>query len=123
MNFFTTRKVVKQVANTNYLDIDHHWFGKDRYKWLLIIIDLLRKYPNVYADISFTLHDKAIYSELKELLKDESINKKILFGTDYYVVASVADESDLLNLFKKELGDDALFEMIAYENPKRFLGW
>lgn len=123
MNFFTTRKAVKQIANTNYLDIDHPWFGKDRYKWLLIIIDLLRKYTNVYADISFTLHDKAIYSELKELLKDESINKKILFGTDYYVVASVADESDLLNFFKKELGDDALFEMIAYENPKRFLGW
>lgn len=123
MNFFTKRKAVKQVANTDYLDISHPWFGKERHKWLLIIIDLLRKYPNVYADISFTLHDKAIYRELKELLKDETINRKILFGTDYYVVASEIDEADLLNLFKKELNDDVLFDMIAYENPKRFLGW
>lgn len=122
-NFFRNRKPVRQEANTNYLDIDHPWFGKDRYKWLLIIIDLLRKYPNVYADISFTLHDRSIYSELKELLKDETINKKILFGTDYYVVASVADENDLLQLFKKELDDDALFNLIAYENIKRFMGW
>lgn len=117
------RRVVKQMADTNYLQIDHPWFGKDKYKWLLIIIDLLRKYENVYADISFTLHDKSIYTELKELLKDETINKKILFGTDYYVVASVADENDLLNLFKTELNDDKLFDLIAYENPKRFMGW
>jgi hypothetical protein len=39
------------------------------------------------------------------------------------VVASVADESDLLQLFKKELNDDALFNLIAYENTKRFMGW
>ena len=120
---FLRRRAVKQVADINYLDIDHPWFGSDKYKWLLIIIDLLRKYTNVYADISFTLHDKAIYTELKELLKDETINKKILFGTDYYVVASVADENDLLKLFKTALNDDKLFNLIAYENPKRFMGW
>jgi predicted TIM-barrel fold metal-dependent hydrolase len=121
--FRKRKKIVSADATTDYLDINQEWFGKGRNKWFPVIMELIRKYPNVYADISFTLHAPAIYTGLKEILKDDTVKHKILFGTDYYVVSSVKEENDVLDTFRKELNDDSLFELIAYENPKKFLNW
>jgi len=123
LKFWEKSKPVEEEPFTNYLDLDQDWFGEKRNKWFLIIMELLRKYPNVYADISFTLHDARIYEVLKKILLFEHVRNKILFGTDYYVVSSVADENEVLNTLKKELNDAALFDLIVYENPKRFLNW
>jgi predicted TIM-barrel fold metal-dependent hydrolase len=83
---------------------------------------LLRKkeYENVYADISFTLHDPNIYPFLKKMLADDKINSRILFGTDYYVAATVAKETDLIKMINAKL-TSAEMQLIAYENPIRFL--
>jgi len=99
----TTYKGIYQ--NENVLDIRQPWLGEasQRYNWLTIIKELLKEYPNVYADISFTLHEEKIYPLLKQMLQDPLINKKILFGTDYYVNATEAEENVLLETMRKNL--------------------
>ena len=112
----------KSVYKWNPLDINQPWLGKpgERYNWLTIIQALLYKYPNVHADISFTLSDPDIYPELKKMLINKDIRSRILFGTDFYVVASVASESDIIKLVRNKLSD-AEFKLIAYDNPVKFL--
>lgn len=123
LRFWQKRKPVQLQGNVDYLDPLQDWFGEKRNKWFPIIVELMRKYPNVFADISFTLHNKEIYGRLKQMLLDDSVRDKILFGTDYYVVSSVADEPEVLATLESELNNVQLFELIASENPRRFLGW
>lgn len=112
----------KNVYAKEPLDIGQQWLGNgtQRYSWLKIIKELIRKYPNVYADISYTLHEEKIYPILKSMLKDETLKYRILFGTDYYVVASESEESELIRIMHKHLTPDEI-SLISYQNPIRFL--
>lgn len=111
-----------QLQQFDPLDIKQPWLGEkyERHNWLTIIKALIGKYPNIYADISYTLHDKSTYPELKEMLADPSLQNKILFGTDYYVVASVSEEPELISLLHKHFTSPEL-KLMMYDNPKRYL--
>ncbi|MDP2159838.1 MAG: amidohydrolase family protein [Flavobacterium sp.] len=85
-----------------------------------VIYDLMVAYDNVYADISFILHDQDLFPLLRFLLEDDKVKHKILFGSDYYVVSQKNTEKDLHLNLRGYLGND-LFEMIASDNPRRFL--
>jgi predicted TIM-barrel fold metal-dependent hydrolase len=115
-------KSYQRIYAQDVLDINQRWLGSaaERYNWLTIIKALLQKYPNVYADISFTLHEEKIYPVLKEMLSDDSINKRILFGTDYYVNATEAEENVILEILRRNLFEKEI-KMISYDNPVRFL--
>jgi predicted TIM-barrel fold metal-dependent hydrolase len=104
------------------LDVNQKWLGdiNERLSWFNIIQALMRKYKNVYADISFTLHEPDIFPVLKELIKDPDIGDRILFGTDYYVVASVAEEPALIQTLKKHLDQDEI-RKISYNNVLNYL--
>jgi hypothetical protein len=97
--------------------------GKETYNfsWFTIICDLMRKYPNVYADISYTLNDEKLLPLLKMLLEtDEIIRKKVLFGTDFYMVSkSICERQYAINV-RAALGNE-LFEQIAITNAERYL--
>jgi len=119
------------VDNPSSLDvIKNLWYnepasdssnGKKAYSWFSIVCDLIRKYPNVYADISYMLSEARILPLLKILLEsDEVISKKILFGTDFYVVSKAGAEREMSLYVRGYLGEE-LFRKIAYENPKAFL--
>ena len=114
--------IYKLVYDNDPLDITKPWLGnkKHRYNWLKIIKALIRNYPNVYADISYTLHDEKTYPILKNMLKDETLKYRILYGTDYYVVASEKDEPDIIKLVKSKLSKDEM-NLIAHDNVIRFL--
>lgn len=88
--------------------------------WLSIIYDLMVEYENVYADISFILHDETLFPLLKFILEDPKVKDKVLFGSDYYVVSQKDTEKDLFLNLKGYLGQE-LFELISYTNPKKFL--
>jgi len=88
--------------------------------WLSVIYDLMIAYDNVYADISFILHDQHLFPLLRFLLEDDKVKHKILFGSDYYVVSQKNTEKDLHLNLRGYLGNE-LFEMIASDNPRRFL--
>ncbi len=93
--------------------------------WYKIIRDMLtdnEKYPNVYTDISYTLTiDNAIDYLINKDIKDTAINDRILFGTDFYVVAVEKGESVIKSQFMTKLNSPELFEKIASDNAVRFL--
>ncbi|MDH7911362.1 hypothetical protein [Winogradskyella sp. SYSU M77433] len=88
--------------------------------WLSIIYDLMILYEGVYADISFIIFNQELFPLLKFLLEDEKVSNKILFGTDYYVVAQKNSEKALYQNLRSYIGEDLFFK-IANENPKHFL--
>ena len=88
--------------------------------WFSIIRHLLKKVPNIYTDVSFTLHNKEFFPLLKIMLQDEKIANKVLFGSDYYMVQSVAKERKFSLDLRGYLGE-RLFNKISLENSQNFI--
>ena len=105
---------------------DKHWDKmitnpSDKTNWYYIIKEMLIEYPNLYTDISFTLHNKEYFSSLKVLLQSkEKVAKSVLFGSDYYMIQTLADEKRFCLDLRGYLGED-LFQIIAKENVERYL--
>jgi len=97
--------------------LENIWRGVD---WYTIITSLMLQYDNVYADLSYIIHNKEIFPLLKQTLQNEELQKRILFGTDFYVVRNHLTEKEMLantqaNLSKEE------FDNIARKNPISYL--
>ncbi|MBT3243102.1 MAG: amidohydrolase family protein [Bacteroidetes bacterium] len=88
--------------------------------WLSVIYDLMVRYDNVHADVSFILYKQESFPLLKYLLHDDKVKHKILFGTDYYVVSQKSVDKVLYQNLRSYLGEE-LFMMIAHGNAKTFL--
>ena len=90
--------------------------------WYSIIVSLILQYPNIYADLSYILHNEAILPLLIENLKPEheKLRSRILFGTDFYVVRNHKSEKNLWIDLQSALGEQ-MFDLIARENPKTYL--
>ncbi|WP_300691552.1 amidohydrolase family protein [Chryseobacterium sp.] len=89
--------------------------------WFSIIYSLMLQYPNVYADISYILHDENIFPLLKSLLKKDSrISDRILYGSDFYVVRSQKSDKQMWADTSGRLTDLEL-ELITRDNPRKFL--
>ena len=87
--------------------------------WFYLICELLRNYDNIYADISFTLNNPKFWPLLKVLIKNPDTKKKILFGTDFYLVETESTEREFSIGLRTFLGED-FFWQIANKNPKVF---
>lgn len=93
---------------------------ENNFSWFSICCDLMRKYPNVYADISYTASNPVVFPLLKVILEsDEVIRNKTLFGSDFYVVTKALSERAFAINVRAALGE-SLFRKIAYENPEVF---
>ncbi len=90
--------------------------------WYSIIVSLILQYPNIYADLSYILHNESILPLLIENLQPQhdKLRSRILFGTDFYVVRNHKTEKNLWIDIQSALGVEA-FDLIARENPKRYL--
>jgi len=113
-NLFKDKNIGKA---TSYSNVKKVW---DSASWLSIIYDLMVDYENVYADMSFMLYNEKNFNLLKLLIDDERIGHKILFGTDFYVVAQKGTEKRLYHTIKAALGSER-FEKVAMKNSKTFL--
>ena len=71
----------------------------------------------VYTDISFTLNNRDYFSLLKVLMFNEKLSRKILFGSDYYMVETETDERRFGIDLRAYLGND-YFNMIALDAQK-----
>ncbi|WP_019502254.1 amidohydrolase family protein [Pseudanabaena sp. PCC 6802] len=89
--------------------------------WLYLILQMLKAYDNVYADISYTLNDEKYFSFLKVLLQDPQLRPKILFGSDYYMVQMATSEKKFSLDLRGYLGE-VDYQQIAEINPKAFFG-
>lgn len=109
--------------------LDQIWHQVD---WYSIIYSMMLQFPNVYADISYILHNPDIIPLLKKTLaKDEDrpdempsgmkpLRNRVLFGTDFYVVRNHKSEKNLLADMLAGLTEEE-FDLIARGNPIDFL--
>ena len=108
---------VKEIISSKGANEDKSWFNQIKY--------LMKTYDNVYTDISYTLYDKKVYPFLLELLLDEVIGEKLLFGTDYFMTLREDTEAKLIAGFRKyleaESGSDDLWNKISRDNPRAYL--
>ncbi len=89
--------------------------------WYSIISSMMLQCPNVYADISYILHDDAaILPLLKQTLHNPGLRKKVLYGTDFYVVRNHKSDKNMLADLMGGL-DVQDFDQIARINPGKFL--
>ena len=89
--------------------------------WLFLIQQMIREYDNIYADISFTLSNPNFFPTLNDLLADDELKTKILFGTDYYMVEIVTSEANFNSALRQGIGE-INYRQIAETNPQVFLG-
>ncbi|MDJ1473215.1 hypothetical protein [Xanthocytophaga flava] len=88
--------------------------------WFSIIRNCIMKYDNVYADISFTLHELNIITLLKECLTIPKLQDRILFGTDFYVVSHKKADKEIWIDSKSDFTPMEL-DRLARLNPQTFL--
>ena len=112
--------------------IEQMWWRAD---WFSIICSMMLQHRNLYADISYILHNNQIYPLLKRIISHERnkelpahldelprhrLGERVLFGTDFYVVRSNNADRDLLHEAQAAL-DTAEFDQIARLNPHSYL--
>lgn len=92
--------------------------------WLARILDLIRsgEYPNLWTDIAYTLFadDEYVYL-LKVLLSDDLVRRRVLFGSDFYVVENAELEERRRSVRIRAVLGEELFSTIAEENPVEYL--
>lgn len=89
--------------------------------WYSIICSMMLQHPNVYADISYILHNDAeILPLLKQTLLNKGLRPRVLYGTDFYVVRNHKSDKNMLADMMGGLQEND-FDVIARDNPKRFL--
>lgn len=93
-----------------------------RQNWFYQIRKLIENeaWPNVYADISFTVFDARLYPLLKTMIAFEKTRDYILFGSDFYMLQKDYRERRFGIEMRGYLSDDFYWQ-IAYHNPRRFL--
>lgn len=104
-----------------YLD-DPFSKKRDNKSWYYIIRKMIENeaYPNVYADISFTVFDRALFPVLKSLLTQPKTENHVLFGSDFYMLQKDYRERRFGFDVRGYLSDDHYWKL-ACDNPRRFL--
>jgi len=88
--------------------------------WFSIISSMMLNFDNVYTDISYTSHDLKYLALLSEILDNPKISKRVLFGTDFYVVSNHKTEKQYWIDMQNTLGTKK-WNGIASQNPTEFL--
>lgn len=121
IEFLYTEEELKKDLNKRTISwkkLEDCWKTVD---WYSIICSMILQHKNVYADISYILHNEKILNLLKETIGNSELGKKVLFGTDFYVVRNHKAEKNILAQTKGNLSDED-FDLIARENPINYLG-
>ncbi|MDY0303478.1 MAG: amidohydrolase family protein [Sphaerochaeta sp.] len=97
--------------------------------WFYQIITLMKSYPNIYADVSFSGANAGFYDELYNYLSSlegeerETIVRRILFGTDFSVnLMKVESYTSYYRLFETAPFSDDEIHSFVQTNPMRYMG-
>ncbi|MGQ3013190.1 MAG: hypothetical protein ACT6QS_05765 [Flavobacteriales bacterium] len=93
------------------------WHSVD---WYSLTSSMMLQYDRVYADISYIIHNEDTYPLLKKSLQNIKLRKRILFGTDFYVVRNHKSEKQIVATIQAALSP-VEFNAIARDNPMAFL--
>lgn len=99
----------------------------DGMNWFQKIWNMMKLYPNLYTDISYTLSaldDNIVLQRIISLLEDADNNQqplsgRVLFGTDFFMTEQEKKESELYKLSKEKLGK--WFDKMSRENSQQYL--
>lgn len=102
-----------------YLTTSKGKAGKD---WFSYIRDelFIDKYPNVYADISYTAHNRDFHPLLKVILQEPKVRPRVLYGSDFYMAERTSSERAFSVGLRAFLGEQDYWQ-IAETNPRQFL--
>jgi len=103
--------------DSSYGTLELIWRNLD---WYTIISSMMLQYPNLYADLSYIVHNENIIPLLKTTLKNPVLQTRILFGTDFYVVRNHKSDKEMFAEIEGNL-TTAEFDLIAKTNPGKFL--
>lgn len=81
-------------------DKDNYIGIAPRKNWTMQIRELMKSYPGVYTDISYSLTDKKTYDFIFNELREPSYGERILFGTDYFMTEREEAERNTYTAFK-----------------------
>lgn len=103
--------------------------GLDEDTWGGRILRLMRTRPQVYADLAFhtdQMHDEAheehYFRTLSALLEEDPLDRRILFGTDSWLLRMEMTEALFWRYYRERL-PEAEFHKIASLGPRAFLGF
>ncbi len=91
--------------------------------WYSIICSIIVQHENIFTDVSYILSKPRIMPLLQQTLDvklNPKLSKRVLYGTDFYVVRNHFSDKDLITQLQQELTDEQ-FDRIARENPKDYL--
>ncbi len=99
--------------------------------WYLMIIELMKKYRNLYSDISYTLSDRnAMSTIVQRFQQPDMIDKfgtpligKLMYGTDFYLTQQeeFGDEQHLQRSFLDHFTQLDQARTVAYDSPTNYL--
>jgi predicted TIM-barrel fold metal-dependent hydrolase len=98
--------------------------------WFEAVLALMKKYENVYSDISYTLSSRDAIEHVRTTLNKPDMQdafgkklfQKLLYGTDFYMTQQEKQGSEpLLQKNFAELFSATEIQVMAYENPLLFL--
>ena len=101
---------------------------RDPLLWGEHIAQLMKHYPHLYTDISYTLNEldkEDVFNAITRLLItrdrfDQPLYKRVLFGTDFFMTEQEASESALFQLARHKLSP--YWEHLTSINPAMYLG-
>jgi hypothetical protein len=89
--------------------------------WWPFIIDLMRKYDGVYADISHTGHDISYLQKVNKLLDlNIDLRSRFLVGMDFYMVCMEGEYRKIRSNYQTYI-DDQYWTLMSNTNPKKFI--
>ena len=119
-----------------YLDIAHlgsntQWdnylagaaFPEENFVYQTLELIKNPKYPNVYADISYSLALDDNLTRIRKLMEEnEAIADKLLFGSDYFlIIAEEPFSRSIKDFYRIFAGRPDLIQKLTVDNPKKYL--
>lgn len=103
--------------------------GLDAGSWGATILQLMHDLPNVYTDLAYHTDQMAnredeqhYYTKLAEMLQDPKLRRRILYGTDSWLLRMDLVEKVYEQYFRHHMTVED-FDKIAELAPKEFLGF
>jgi predicted TIM-barrel fold metal-dependent hydrolase len=97
--------------------------------WGATILELMRTLPNVFTDLAYHCDqmrnaddEQHYFRTLTSLLQDDHLRRRILFGTDSWMLRMDMTESVYWEYYRRHLSRED-FERIASLAPREFLGF
>jgi predicted TIM-barrel fold metal-dependent hydrolase len=103
--------------------------GLDPGSWGHTILTMMRNLPNVFADLSYHTEQMAsadaeahYFSTLKRLLGEDRLRRRLLFGSDSWLLRMDMTEAVFWQYFRRHLTPNE-FRSIASIGPREFVGF